>query len=72
MPWGLSPIHVAIALAIILFIVGPGRLPGIGSLVGRRVREFGHAANDTKGAFLSEVQVPDHDAGSPDDDLTAA
>ena len=58
MPWGLSPIHVIAAIGIILVLVGPGRLPGLGSLLGRRVREFGSAAADTKDSFLGEVQAP--------------
>jgi len=40
MPFGLHPAYLIILLAIILIIFGPGKLPELGSAVGRGMREF--------------------------------
>jgi sec-independent protein translocase protein TatA len=43
MPFGLHPAYLIILLAIILIIFGPGKLPELGSAVGRGMREFRRA-----------------------------
>ena len=42
----IGPLELIIILAIALLIVGPGRLPEMGSAVGRTIREFRKAATD--------------------------
>ncbi len=55
MPFGITPLHVILVLIVALIILGPGRLPKVGSAVGRSIREFRHAVPATKDAFTSEV-----------------
>jgi sec-independent protein translocase protein TatA len=40
MPFGITPLHIIIVLVVALIILGPGRLPKVGSAVGKSVREF--------------------------------
>jgi sec-independent protein translocase protein TatA len=40
MPYGLSPLHLLIALAAILLVLGPSRLPETGAAMGKAVRGF--------------------------------
>ena len=42
----IGPLELIIILAIALLIVGPGRLPEMGSAIGRTIREFRHASSD--------------------------
>jgi Sec-independent protein translocase protein TatA len=54
----------------VLVILGPSRLPQIGSIAGRRAREIRDAAPSTKDAFLGEFNAGettgDTAAASPD------
>lgn len=43
----LSPIHLIIILVIVLIVIGPGRLPEIGSALGKSIKEFRNSASDT-------------------------
>jgi TatA/E family protein of Tat protein translocase len=58
MPFGITPLHIIIVLVVALIILGPGRLPKVGSAVGKSVREFRKAAPATRDAFVSEVSRP--------------
>ena len=40
MPFGIGPGELVVVLVIMLILVGPGRLPEVGSAVGRSLREF--------------------------------
>ena len=42
---------IAILLIIVLIIWGPGKLPDVGSGMGRAIREFRKASNDTREEF---------------------
>ncbi len=42
----LQPMHLIIILAIVLIIFGPGKLPDIGSSLGKSIREFREATKD--------------------------
>ena len=42
---------LAILLVIVLIIWGPGKLPDVGSGLGRAIREFRKASNDTRDEF---------------------
>jgi len=46
--------HLIIILVIVLVIFGPGKIPQIGSSVGKAIREFKRAAND-----LEKEDAPD-------------
>ena len=38
--FGLTPAHLIIILVIALIVVGPGKLPEVGSAIGKSIREF--------------------------------
>jgi TatA/E family protein of Tat protein translocase len=37
---GLSPLHLVIVLVIAVLVLGPGKLPEVGSALGKSIREF--------------------------------
>ena len=41
----LSPLHIVLVLAIAMIVIGPGKLPEVGSAIGRSLREFRQAAS---------------------------
>jgi sec-independent protein translocase protein TatA len=43
----LSPWHLVLLLAIVLLVLGPGKLPETGAAIGRALREFRHAVDGT-------------------------
>jgi TatA/E family protein of Tat protein translocase len=49
MPWGLTPAHLIIILAIVLIVVGPGKLPETGAAIGRALRGFKDAVDGNEG-----------------------
>jgi len=57
-PFGLTPLHVVLILAVALIILGPGMLPKVGTRVGKSIREFRQAVPATRDAFTSEVGAP--------------
>jgi sec-independent protein translocase protein TatA len=40
MPFGFHPFYLIILLVVVLIIFGPGKLPDLGSTLGRGIREF--------------------------------
>ena len=44
----IGPVELAIIVIIALIVVGPGKLPEVGSALGRSIREFRKAATDVK------------------------
>ncbi|HVA86382.1 MAG TPA: twin-arginine translocase TatA/TatE family subunit [Candidatus Saccharimonadales bacterium] len=58
MPFGITPLHVILVLVIALIILGPGKLPKVGSALGKSIREFRQAVPATRDAFASEVAPP--------------
>jgi sec-independent protein translocase protein TatA len=40
MPYGLTPLHLLIALVVVLFLFGPSRLPALGESLGRSLSGF--------------------------------
>ena len=47
---GIGAPELIIILIIALIVVGPGRLPDVGSALGKSIREFRRAATDVKDA----------------------
>jgi sec-independent protein translocase protein TatA len=43
----IQPWHLILVLAIVLIVVGPGKLPQVGKSVGDAIREFRHATTET-------------------------
>ncbi len=48
MPFNVGPLELVIVLVIALLILGPGRLPEVGSALGKSIREFRKAATDVQ------------------------
>src|SRR4051794_6673530 len=48
MPFNIGPGELIIVLIIALIVVGPGKLPDVGSALGKSLREFRKAATDVK------------------------
>jgi sec-independent protein translocase protein TatA len=67
---GLTPAHLFIVLIIALVVIGPGKLPEVGSAVGKSIREFQKATSGVQesvtgapvqpapGAATHQVQPP--------------
>ena len=56
----IGPLELIIILAIALLIVGPGKLPEMGSAIGRTIREFRKASTD-----ITDVASVDPQPGAP-------
>lgn len=46
MPFNLGVPELVIILVILLIIIGPGKLPGLGGALGKSIREFRKSAAD--------------------------
>ena len=53
-----GPTELIIILVIALIVLGPGKLPEVGSALGRSIREFRKAATDVKDAASIEPVTP--------------
>jgi len=45
----LQPGHLLVILVIVLIVLGPGKLPEVGSALGKGLREFKRTTNDVDG-----------------------
>jgi TatA/E family protein of Tat protein translocase len=54
-----------ILLVIVLIIWGPGKLPDVGSGLGRAIREFRKASNDTRDEFTRAARGDETAASAP-------
>lgn len=54
MPFNIQGPELIIILVIALVVLGPGRLPDVGSALGKSIREFRKAASDVKEATSLE------------------
>jgi TatA/E family protein of Tat protein translocase len=64
--WG----YIVILLVIVLIIWGPGKLPDIGSGLGRGIREFRKATSETRDEFTKATRGDD--APAPVDSAPSA
>jgi TatA/E family protein of Tat protein translocase len=53
--FGLTPAHLVIILVIALIVVGPGKLPEVGSAIGKSIKEFQKAVGPTQDALTSPM-----------------
>ncbi len=58
MPFNIGPGELIIVLIIALIVVGPGKLPDVGSALGKSIREFRKAASDVKESTSLEAATP--------------
>jgi TatA/E family protein of Tat protein translocase len=63
---------IAILLVIVLIIWGPGKLPDVGSGLGRAIREFRKASNDTREEFAKATRSEDPPAAAAPQPAPAA
>ena len=67
MPFNIGPGELVIVLIIALLVLGPGKLPEVGSALGKGLREFRNAASDVKEATSTSMNAADAPppAGTP-------
>ncbi|TME31300.1 MAG: twin-arginine translocase TatA/TatE family subunit [Chloroflexi bacterium] len=65
MPFNIGPGELILVLVIVLIIFGPGKLPDIGSAIGRGVREFRKASSDLEESIRGDTKTPPTEPGSP-------
>jgi TatA/E family protein of Tat protein translocase len=65
MPFNIGPGELIIVLVIALIVVGPGRLPDVGSALGKSIREFRKAATDVKDSTSLEPAATAQPAAAP-------
>lgn len=53
-----GPMELILLLVIVLIIFGPGKLPDIGSAVGKGIREFRKASTDLEESVRGESRRP--------------
>ena len=54
MPFKIGPMELIIVLVIVMMIFGVGRLPQVGSSLGKAVRDFRQALSQKDGSEISE------------------
>jgi len=54
----LSPVHLLIVLVVAVVILGPSRLPEVGTALGRTIREFRGAVGEMPDAFKVGTAAP--------------
>ena len=52
-----GPLELVITLVIALLILGPGKLPDVGSALGKSIREFRKASSDVQDAVNVKVDT---------------
>jgi TatA/E family protein of Tat protein translocase len=55
---GLTPAHLFIVLIIALVVIGPGKLPEVGSAVGKSIREFQKASSGVQESVTGALGQP--------------
>ncbi|MEO7663527.1 MAG: twin-arginine translocase TatA/TatE family subunit [Candidatus Limnocylindrales bacterium] len=58
MPFNIQGPELIVLLVIALLVLGPGKLPEVGSALGKSIREFRKAATDVKEAASLEPLTP--------------
>src|SRR5450759_4514073 len=53
----IGPVELVIILVIALLVIGPGKLPDVGSALGKSIREFRKAASDVQEAVKLDAPV---------------
>jgi TatA/E family protein of Tat protein translocase len=53
----IGPVELVIILVIALLVIGPGKLPDVGSALGKSIREFRKAASDVQESVKLDAPV---------------
>ena len=51
MPFNIGPFELLLVLILALLVLGPGKLPEVGSALGRTIREFRKASTDVENSL---------------------
>ena len=54
MPFNIGPFELLLVLILALLILGPGKLPEVGTALGRTIRDFRKASTDVNDALTVE------------------
>lgn len=54
MPFNIGPFELLLVLVLALLVLGPGKLPEVGSALGRTIREFRKASTDVEESMRLE------------------
>lgn len=57
MPFNIGPFELLLVLILALLILGPGKLPEVGSALGRTIREFRKASTDVEDSMRVDQPV---------------
>ena len=63
----IGPLELVLILGIALLILGPGKLPEVGSALGRTIREFRRASTDIQDATSTSSEAGRAPAAGPID-----
>jgi sec-independent protein translocase protein TatA len=65
MPFNIGPFELLLVLILALLILGPGKLPEVGSAIGRSLREFRKASTDIQDSLSVEPSTSKANAAQP-------
>ena len=58
MPFNIGPFELLLVLILALLVLGPGKLPEVGSAIGKTIREFRKASTDVQDSLSVEPAKP--------------
>ena len=58
MPFNIGPFELLLVLVLVLLIIGPGKLPEVGSAIGKTIREFRKASTDVQDSLSVDPAKP--------------
>ena len=65
MPFNIGPFELLLVLVLVLLIIGPGKLPEVGSAIGKTIREFRKASTDVQESLSVDPAKPAAAAVAP-------
>ncbi|HEX5452050.1 MAG TPA: twin-arginine translocase TatA/TatE family subunit [Candidatus Limnocylindrales bacterium] len=65
MPFNIGAPEVILVLVVALLVLGPKRLPEVGSALGKTIREFRQAVNEAQDSPAGSAPTPAPPASSP-------
>jgi sec-independent protein translocase protein TatA len=65
MPFNIGPFELLLVLILALLVLGPGKLPEVGSALGRTIREFRKASSDVEDSLRVEPATSNAAAAQP-------
>jgi sec-independent protein translocase protein TatA len=72
MPFNIGPFELLLVLVLALLVLGPGKLPEVGSALGRTIRDFRKASTDIEEATSLDPAAGPSAPAKPATIVTAA